>query len=148
MGNWFKDCNASGFEPLAITSESIQNDINEFVVPEWGPGPFWVRGTNMRWVWIMGMYLFLTFMLEKNTPFFHSINTFTIYITHTNNGYALGNNLPRKDIIPCYWQFPNEFDTFPQSCMVLQKNDNTSKWHYDCCWSSSHGYLHFCYMHT
>ena len=53
-GNWFNDCDKLGFEQLAISSEDIQNDINQLLVPVWGAGPFWVRGTNMRWVWIMG----------------------------------------------------------------------------------------------
>ena len=47
---WSRTCDDCGYEPVAITTSEIQDDLNKLPFR----GPYWVSGTNMRWIWRTG----------------------------------------------------------------------------------------------
>ena len=62
---WSRTCQAPGFVPVAVTTTDIQDDINDLFFRDPGE-PHWVSGTNMRWVWITGLFLVLKIQRNKN----------------------------------------------------------------------------------
>ena len=54
---WSRTCKTPGFVPLAITTTDIQYDINDLLFKLNRSQPLWVAGTNMRWVWITGLFV-------------------------------------------------------------------------------------------
>ena len=48
---WHGNC-TEGFQHLAITSQIVQEEVNQLLLKDQAG---WVRGTNMRWVWITGL---------------------------------------------------------------------------------------------
>ena len=63
---WNQTCQTPGFVPVAVTAKDIQKDINE--IPEMNTSiPHWVAGTNMRWVWIIGLFVLVAVYQLQST---------------------------------------------------------------------------------
>ena len=58
QAKWSRTCQTPGFVPVAITTTDIHTDIHEDINEIPGVNnPHWVAGTNMRWVWIRGVFM-------------------------------------------------------------------------------------------
>ena len=56
-GEWSREIHS-----VAITTEPILEDMRKLL----GPYDYWLRGTNMRWVWITGMSVILIKYININ----------------------------------------------------------------------------------